>query len=345
MHLLRLPPLLCLLACVLTQALSGAETPRPLAPPLPTVWELPLAGFDDQAYEQAVERAFALWEEASGQTLRPGAHRRAGIKVFTGAGLGIATPKALTRGVIRALERRGFARSELFLLDQQASLLRAAGYLPALSAREAPLFEGVAVLDLFSEKHYDALWFYESPLPPRPGAGIGGLESPLLPAPARPEERKSFLPLPLLQDTDFWINLPMGMEHPGLGVSGALANPTLWGISNHSRFHHNPASAPLATSEIAAIPELRQGWVLNLLSLERWQYIGGTAFHSLYTVSEPRLWVSADPVALDALLLARFNRARELAGFPPLETRLPLLLYARALGLGDGRQARPLVVP
>ena len=152
---------------------------------------------------------------------------------------------------------------------------------------------------LESGKFYDPTWFYDSPLPTRfdpilnekaVEEAAGGKAQTTV-----DEDRKSFLDTPLFLDSDFWINLPVYTDHPVLGINGALVNATLWNASNTLRFFRSPANAPAAVAEMAAIPELRATWVFSLVSLERYQFIGGPYFNSLYTLSEPRLWLSADP--------------------------------------------------
>jgi hypothetical protein len=82
---------------------------------------------------------------------------------------------------------------------------------------------------------------------------------------------------------------------------------------------------------MAAIPELREGWALSLTSLE------------LYTDSEPRLLMSPDPVALDALMLDRINAARKRTGFEPVgEDEARMLDFAAQLGVGVRHQGRQL---
>ena len=47
------------------------------------------------------------------------------------------------------------------------------------------------------------------------------------------------------------------------------------------------------------------------------------------------MWLSADPVALDRLLVERINRARQQEGFP-LGQPMPLQIgYAASLGVGQ----------
>src|SRR5690606_32018754 len=112
-----------------------------------------------------------------------------------------------------------------------------------------------------------------------------------------------------------------------------------------ARFFRSPANAPAAVAEMSAIPELRQTWMFTLASLERYQFIGGPFFNSLYTVSEPRLWLSADPVALDTLMLKRINEWRRDGGFPVISEEIRTLEFAEVLGVGSSDDLSSRVVP
>jgi hypothetical protein len=141
--------------------------------------------------------------------------------------------------------------------------------------------------------------------------------------------------MPLILEVDFWINLVVGADDPSLGVDGALANATLWNVSNSRRFLVNQVTASAAVAEIAAIPEMEERLVLHLISLDRYQFIGGPFFNSIYTRSEPRIWMSSDPVALDRLIYDRINAMRLLEGFAEIKPVPSQLAFAASLGLGE----------
>lgn len=301
------------------------------------IWEAALPAFDEAAYSKAVELLLEEFERATGKALVPGRHRRAALKVYSGSGSGMQTPLPLVRAVVEALERRGFSRDGLALVDAREDKLREAGFLPPLSRMglQGPYFEGVRVYALDTGDLQSPTWFYENPLPrefttPFGRALLGNVLE------LDPEKaRKSFLPENLLTGVDFWINLPMACHHPSTGLSGALVNASLWNVTNGSRFFSSPANAPVAVAEIASIPELKGGWALNMVSLESYQIIGGPAFNANYAYSQPRLWMSVDPVVLDTALVEKVNKARRERGFEELPTVPEFIEYSVQLGLGQ----------
>jgi hypothetical protein len=326
-------PLLGLAALLCARASAAdAKSPPPAAEP---VWESRLEKFDEATYARQVERMIATFEQATGKKLVPAAKKKVGLKVYADSGPGMATPIPLVKAVIQALRRRGFANENIFLVGLNALRLRMTGYLPSLVSDETP-FSGNPVYVLESGRFYDKVWFYDSPLPQRFDPIFAEKQTEgVSPTSTKDQDRKSFLATPLFLDADFWINLPVYTDHPTLGINGALVNATLWNASNTARFFRSPANAPAAVAEMSAIPELRQTWMFTLASLEHYQFIGGPFFNSLYTRSEPLLWLSNDPVMLDALVRDRMNAQRKKEGFIPIDEEIRTLEFAETLGVGS----------
>lgn len=311
------------------------------------LWIQNLENFADDAYAATTRELLHTFERATGRQLVPGGHGRVALKVYTNSGAGLATPPALVRAVIGVLLGRGFRPDDILILDARESLLREAGYLPPLSRMplQGATFSGVDVVSLDSGQERSETWYYDSPLPREFSSPLGQL---LLGQAFEmdPElTRKSHLPVSLVTGVDFWINLPVAAHHPAVGLSGALVNATLWNVTNGSRFFTSPANAPVAIAEIASIPELKAGWALTLVSLEQYQYIAGPAFNANYTRSLPQVWMSVDPVVLDARLIQLVNIARVEGGFQPLPMVPEYIEYAMQLGLGNGFPVRSSTAP
>lgn len=305
------------------------------------VWEYNLSDFEG-AYSEAVSELLNEYEKISGQELVPESAKKVALKVNTRAGEGLSTPLHLVRATIKSLESRGFERQSVLIIDFSYFNLKNAGFYE--EEKDGTFyFEGCPVLALNSFNYFEPDWYYDSPIPPllkdRPynqnydfsfsdyEAYEAYEEAPIF--------RKSFLPIPLLFEVDFWINLVVGLEDPILGVDGALANASLWNVSNHLRFLANPSTAAVAVAEILGIPELNQNLKLHLVALEEFQFIGGPSYNALYSRVEPKLWMSSDPVALDRLLLDLINRERRKNGFNELSMPNLQLSYASKIGLGE----------
>lgn len=332
-------PVLFLLAFACVQAAPSA--PAPTEP----VWVAALPGFGEEAYRQQVEALITAYEGATGHRLVPGAKGKVGLKIYADSGPGMATPIPLVKAVISALVRRGFEPQNIFLVGLNQLRLRMTGYLPSLVSGDSP-FKGHQVYVLESGKFYDPVWFYDSPLPERfnpifAEARAGAAAA----AEDKDDDRKSFLATPLFLDADFWINLPVYTDHPTLGINGALVNATLWNASNTARFFRSAANAPAAVAEMSAIPELRQTWMFTIASLQHYQFVGGPFFNSLYTVSEPLIWLSNDPVMMDSLARDRMNAHRKKEGFGNIDEEIRTLEFAETLGVGSTKTKFAKIVP
>jgi hypothetical protein len=305
------------------------------------VYAYPMQDFGTDNYKAGVKWMFAEFELRTGKKLVPGKKHCAGLKIYTNSGDGVQTPLGLTRAVIAELRSRGFAGDEIFILDATESKLRETGYLPPLSARARDTeFEGTEVRCLDSNKWWSKTWFYDNPLPVDYTSEVGreiikSHESAKGEVVKNEDTRKSFLSAPLIEDVDFWINLPVILDNFSMEVSGGLANATLWSVSNRERFFSSPANAPVAMAEISAIPELIGNWALTILSMEHYQIVGGPIFNSNYVRSDPVILGSADPAVLDAWAVRRMNAYRVALGFKPLSSPPFASSFARLVGVGS----------
>jgi hypothetical protein len=336
--------LLTSLLCLATAALPGRAATPSKAAPIEPVWQARLADFKEASYELQVEKLISSYEAASNRKLVPGPKKKVGLKIYTDSGPGMATPVPLVKAVIASLEKRGFESKNIFLVGLNALRLRMTGYLPSLASGQTP-FKDHPVYVLESNRYYDPVWFYDSPLPQRFDPIFAEKQTKDSPnSSTNDEDRKSFLATPLFLDADFWINLPVYTDHPTLGINGALVNATLWNASNTARFFRSPANAPAAVAEMSAIPELRQTWICTITSLEHYQFIGGPFFNSLYTVNEPVVWLSNDPVMMDALMRDRINSHRKQSGFENVDEDIRTLEFAETLGVGSTKTKQVKII-
>ena len=332
--LVRVFLLLCCFSLLsIPSKLSAISEGIPPMGPLGLVWETQLS--ENGGYMKEVEALLVAYEATVEKKLNPMSRKKVGLKVNTRGGRGLSTQLDLLRSIIAALVKRGFNRENILIVDFSEHKLRQAGILPLLSD-SGDQFDGCPVLALDSRKYFDADWFYDSPLPPVLERKSQFFDASKVSSPSKisAQKRKSFLPTPLLFDVDFWINIATGVDDPALGIDGALANATLWNVSNSQRFLVNQATASAAVAEIAAIPELRERMILHIMSMECYQFIAGPFFNSIYTRNEQCLRMSSDPIAIDRLLFDRMNELRLWEGFPQIDPLPRQFPFAASLGMG-----------
>ncbi len=298
-----------------------------------TIFQTRLSDFDAKNYNSATASLFRAFEKTSGKKLRKGQKGRVGIKIYTNSGAGLATPKHLVDAVITQLERRGYKRSDITLVDMSARKMRASGFLPKLSAVQkgaSNTYNGVEVVDIESGKFFDKRWFYDNPLTPK-NVNTSTSYREIY----DPEIRKSYLPVPLFLSVDFWINLPVITDMEGLGVCACLGNISIWNMSNNERFLKEPANASMAAAEVCAIPEIRDSNIFTILSFEQGQFVGGSVFNSRFCFSENMLMLSSNPVVLDYIAWQTINKYRRANRFKLIDPEPPILNYCRQLNVGD----------
>lgn len=301
----------------------------------PYVFEAYLTDFSDDDYAVATSALFNAFEKSANKKIEKSKLGTVGLKVYTNSGAGLSTPLALVRAVILELEKRGFARRDIRIVDMSRRKLRDAGFLPKyaqLLEGKNDNFEGVTVVDVDSKMYFSKDWFYDNPLMPRDIAYSEEFTKKI-----NDEARKSYLPVPLFLTVDFWINLPVVTDMEGIGVCASLGNYTIWNMSNNERFLSAPANAPIAVAEVAAIPELNDSMLFTILSFEKIQYVGGSLFNAAFTASEKAILLSSNPCILDFMALDFINKRRIENKFDPIDPLPSIFEYARQMKIGDYR--------
>jgi hypothetical protein len=300
----------------------GIADARATTDPKLLLIEQKLGGFEDKDYAAGVEKTLGEFETRTGVALRPGDLRRCGLKLSSEGGAGLATPKPLIRAITAALLRRGFAQHAVTICDAKSDSLRQAGFLPALST-QSQTFEGFPVIawDTFAPSWAKENQLrYENQVLPRPGAQ----------AVPWGDARVSVLPKTLIDEVDFWINLPVLTDSKSLGVHGAMASASLGNMANSERFLDNPFNASKAAVEVCAIPKLAKRNVLTILSLERYQVLGGPSFDASWSRSEKTLLSSANPVIIDFIGLQKINSGRTASGIETIHPEPPIFNAANS---------------
>ncbi|MBM3825542.1 MAG: hypothetical protein FJ410_02280 [Verrucomicrobia bacterium] len=218
--------------------------------------------------------------------------------------------------------RRGFKREGLIICDTRDLTLREAGFLPAV-ADGAQDFEGSPVVaweKLAPAWAAEERLRYENQVLPRPGS----------PPVAWGDARVSILPKTLFDEVDFWVNLPVLSDGKALGVHGAIAAASLGNMANAERFMENPFNASKVAVEVCAIPGLAKGHALTILSLERYQVLGGPTFDAGWVRSEKTLLASANPVIIDFIGLQKINAGRRAGNVDPIHPEPPVFAAANS---------------
>lgn len=297
------------------------------------LFECNVPEFGESQYNRAVSSLFSAYEKESGKKIAPATKGKVGLKIYTNSGVGMCTPKELVDAVILQLEKRGYKRENITLVDMSRRKMRDCGYLPRISAVQkgaSDTYKGSPVADIESGEFFNKQWFYDNALMPKSMKNIN-IASDLY----NPELRKSYLPVPLFLTVDFWINLPVVTDMEGLGVCAAIGNASIWNMSNNERFLKQPANASMAAAELSSIPELCASQLMTILTYERGQFVGGAVFNSRCSFSENVIYMSANPVVIDYLAWNTINKYRRMFGFAPIAPMPPLFNYCRELKIGD----------
>ena len=106
------------------------------------------------------------------------------------------------------------------------------------------------------------------------------------------------------------INVPVLTDNSYIGINGCLGSLALACVDNNRRFQGDPTYGDPAICEILSNDYIRRKVVVHILDALIAEYAGGPRFDPQFTRSIGAIYVSRDPVAIDALVLKRLEAWR-----------------------------------
>lgn len=347
----------CLLACALAAALPcrGAEASRVIAVTRPDA----VSGFrvNDAAIAPMLEAALARLggRATAADTLATlvSPSDTVALHINTRGKPPLPTSRALVDAMIDVLAKAGVPRRQIIIWSRGKEDMASAGYAPQVEPG------GVRRLAVVPDTGFDREAFYfhenigeliwgdmefrgsrpdvdeivrraERDEPPDPGA----------PKVPRQASNKSYFAKIVTQRATKIINLPVMSNSESTGLHGCIASLALDSVDNNRRFEFEPLWGDPALAEILAEEPLRKKTVLHIMDGLLAQYAGGPSLNVNYCHEQATIYVSADPVAIDATAAAAIEKFRATRRLPESVPFLGHIQSAAHLGLGNADPAR-----
>ena len=257
-----------------------------------------------------------------------------GIKITTMGGPLLSSHRAIVQAICDGLRAAGVPPDHIIVWDKYAEDMRSAGYTPT-----AATDSHVAIDAIFPGTGYDPDAVYKSDLL---GTLIWGdsefirHDDDLSEAASEAVKKKGFgddatsasssddllgSSAPQTSNRSHFarlvstictkiVNVPVLTDNSYIGIEGCLGSLALACVDNNRRFQGDPTYGDPAICEILSNPLLRRKVVVNILDALIAQYAGGPRFDPVFTKSIGAIYVSRDPVAIDALVLKRLDAWR-----------------------------------
>jgi hypothetical protein len=129
------------------------------------------------------------------------------------------------------------------------------------------------------------------------------------------------------------INIPVMASSEDCGMAGSIYNMTAPNVDNWRRFVTGASDPYLA--ELYSDPHAGPKVVLTIMDGLVAQFGGGPKWEPDYSWIHSTIYVSKDPVAIDATALRQIEQWRKEAKLPPLTDHAKYLQTAAAMGLGN----------
>lgn len=149
---------------------------------------------------------------------------------------------------------------------------------------------------------------------------------------------RSHLSPVLSGEVDKVVHVPALADSVFSGLSGALSGMVLDNLDNWRRLARPPHFGDPFLPELYADPRIGGKVVLTILDALRPQFAGGPFPGAQYSVNYGAIFVSRDPVALDACGLRLLDEFRKEASMPLLADKVKWPATAEGLGLGHASE-------
>ncbi len=238
-----------------------------------------------------------------------------GIKINPLAGPELSTHSIIVDKIVEGLYGAGVLRKQIVIWDRFEEHLLNAGY--PINTDETDVrtiasdTEGIG---------YDDEVYYESEKD-----SIARREN---------ESTRSRYSRIVTEQVDVIINVPVLKHHAMAGVSGCLKNLAFGSVDNTRRFHGKPIYCNPAIGEILEHKVLKDKLTLNIVDGLLASFDRGPTYHAESTWQYGSLFISADPVILDVLVLQTVNQKREEMDLDSVSKFANHINTASGLGIG-----------
>ncbi|MYF98548.1 DUF362 domain-containing protein [Candidatus Poribacteria bacterium] len=238
-----------------------------------------------------------------------------GIKINPISGPKLSTHSAIVNKIIDSLFTAGVLRKQIIIWDRFESHLLNAGY--PIKSDEGDVRTLASDME---DIGYDNEVFYETEKD-----SIARREN---------ESTRSRYSRIVTEMVDVVINVPVLKQHDMSGISGCLKNMAFGSVDNTRRFHGRPLYCNPAIAEIYENKVLKDKVVLNIVDGLLASYDKGPTYHAESSWQFGGMFISADPVVLDVLILQTVNQKREELGLTSMSKYANHISSAGSLELG-----------
>ena len=238
-----------------------------------------------------------------------------GIKINPLGGPQFSTHPIIVDKIVEGVYGAGVLKKQIIIWDRFENHLLNAGY---------PIKQDEGAVQTFASDTegvgYDDEVFYESEKD-----SVNRREN---------ESTRSRYSQIVTQHVDVLINVPVLKHHEMAGISGCLKNLAFGSVDNTRRFHGKPIYCNPAIAEILEHKVLKDKLVLNIVDGLVASFDRGPTYHAESAWKYGSLFVGADPVILDVLVLQTVNQKREELELGSVSKLANHINTASVLGLG-----------